>query len=721
MKNPRTATKTQTLIAALLATAATMPLHAEMHPRDRIYQENDLIRVRTPEVPEAFRNPPLPEPEENAYWERANHVIRHFEGQIGVNTTQEREKDTFPRTMFNYLLGSHDEVIQALQTPDRQGGTDHQWTLGIDYYWGFTLKGQMRKYFFFGPALSPDYRQRMFDGAKIWTADDPRPSFELVRSLSSQNPAVREYALKLLERFRETIATLPGDAIEGTVRDRYAEEDLGADPEKWTVWWRQYADQGWKVYEDLERLANPFPHPLHGVGSGPVGDRWDPAVRGTRADARNTDNLRAMRDIAVYLMAEETGNETVRSLYKNKIKNFVTALYRNHHGEWDSENYLHHTIAPYHNLYDFARDEVVVGLAKAALDYLYTSAALKYYRGEAVAPTKRTGGGLNNYIWLYFGDTPAPVSRPYYDLFHSVTSGYRPPLATLHIGQGRFPRPAEMINTKPTYSFWLPGQSEHPQTWETVFYGKSYYMGSAVSRSPQGDVRAFDIAMDRTDGGARLFQANSGRRINGLRQGDQIGQYRNALVWLRQDEQAEFVFSIPGEMNVETDAGLWFLEHDKTYMALQPLNLPVESIQPVREASNGTITLRIRQTGGTYAGFALLMGDAEAFDSFADFRRKILAGATFDLSGLDKGRIHLRALEDHTLTVHWQADDNRPRVERDGIHYDWDAHLDLFRPMDNNAPISATWEGGTLTLDTGESFFQQTVAPDGTVTFTNQR
>ena len=84
--------------------------------------------------------------------------------------------------------------------------------------------------------------------------------------------------------------------------------------EAWDWWWTQYSTQGWQVYEDIERLANPFPHPLHGVGSGPVGVGWDPAVRGTRADARNTDNLRAMRDIAVCLMAEETGNEPVKRL-----------------------------------------------------------------------------------------------------------------------------------------------------------------------------------------------------------------------------------------------------------------------------------------------------------------------------------------------------------------------------------------------------------------------
>ena len=55
----------------------------------------------------------------------------------------------------------------------------HRETDGIDYYACFTLKHQMRKYFYFGDLLEPAYRKQMFTGAKKWTAQDPmrRPHY----------------------------------------------------------------------------------------------------------------------------------------------------------------------------------------------------------------------------------------------------------------------------------------------------------------------------------------------------------------------------------------------------------------------------------------------------------------------------------------------------------------------------------------------------------------
>ncbi|MCC5789764.1 MAG: hypothetical protein JJT75_09015 [Opitutales bacterium] len=696
-------------------------LTATPPPSERYREVDGLIKIDPLPVPEQWQNPPLPEAEERAFWERANHVIQRYEGNINVRTEGEQEKESFPITMFNFFLGHEDRVMEQLQSRDRQADTDHAWTEGIDFYWGFTLKGQMRKYFYFGPALEPEYRQQMFDGAKIWTAENPRPSFELVHSLTSSDPMVREYALELLQKFRANIAELDSDAIEGSLEDQFAGEDLDEDPEKWYAWWIQYAVQGWQVYEDIERLANPYPHPLHGVGSGPVGARWDPSVRGMRTDARNTDNLRAMRDIAIYLMAEETENERVRRLYKDKIQRFVSNLYRYHHGEWDSENYLHHTIAPYHNLYDFAQDEDVVALAKAALDYLHASAAVKYYRGLAVAPTKRVGGGLDRYVWLAFGDTPEPKSRPYYDLVHPITSAYRPPMAVINIGKGQFDRPAEMINSKPNYSFWLPGGRDQPESWETVYYGRSHYLGSMVTTSAHWDARAFEIAMDRNNGGARSIRANSRSNINGIRRGDQIGQYRNILVWLRKDQNQEFHFQIPGETSAREENGIWFIEHDQTFLAIHPLNIRAEAFGRLNQSDSGQVEVKAPQTGGDFAGFALETGDREDFRNFSDFMEKILAADGLQEVDLETGEVTFQSLQGHTLGYRHHEENNLPIIYRDGERYDFLENKHVFRPMDDNAPLSLDWEGGTLTIEAGDARFEQTVHDDGTVTFSAEQ
>lgn len=84
-----------------------------------------------------------------------------------------------------------------------------------------------------------------------------------------------------------------------------------------------------------------------------------------------------MREVAIYLMAEETGNELTRKIFKERLritaKNFLTLG----NGEWDSPAYLAHTATAYVNLYDFAKDEEVRLLAKGILDFIMTSAAIK--------------------------------------------------------------------------------------------------------------------------------------------------------------------------------------------------------------------------------------------------------------------------------------------------------------------------------------------------------
>jgi len=46
-------------------------------------------------------------------------------------------------------------------------------TEGIDFYAGFTIKHQSRKYFHFGDLLAPEYRARMLRGEK--KLDERRP------------------------------------------------------------------------------------------------------------------------------------------------------------------------------------------------------------------------------------------------------------------------------------------------------------------------------------------------------------------------------------------------------------------------------------------------------------------------------------------------------------------------------------------------------------------
>jgi hypothetical protein len=232
---------------------------------------------------------------------RSQQAIRKFAGSNYGLTAFENEKRSYPRAMMDFLAGNREKAIAFLQSEDADADRNAH-TLGIDFYSGFTLKGQVRKYFYFGKYLDPNYRQRMKKAMAIWTEKDP-----LTRTFLS--------------------------------------------PRKF---WSASTDNC---------------------------DTW--------VDCRNTDNLKAIREVAVYLFAEETGNEETRKIYKELIRRNVRTLYQIGQGEWDSENYLGHAVTTYVNLYDFALDPEVKSLAKSALDWFFTEGALKYWRGGFGGPSKR--------------------------------------------------------------------------------------------------------------------------------------------------------------------------------------------------------------------------------------------------------------------------------------------------------------------------------------------
>ena len=69
-----------------------------------------------------------------------------------------------------HVLGGYEEVaLRMLQARAHQHAEWHRETAGIDYYACFTLKHQMRKYFYFGDLLAPEYKQQMHLCAKSWT------------------------------------------------------------------------------------------------------------------------------------------------------------------------------------------------------------------------------------------------------------------------------------------------------------------------------------------------------------------------------------------------------------------------------------------------------------------------------------------------------------------------------------------------------------------------
>ena len=177
-------------------------------------------------------------------------------------------------------------------------------------------------------------------------------------------------------------------------------------------------------------------------------------------DIRGTENLYLMRVTSVYLMAEETGNKATTALYKEHLLDYTKTLYRIGIGEWDSENYHGHSIAPLLNLHDFAKDPDVKLAAKACLDFYAAAGAVKYFRGGFNGPTKRDynhaqpfGGSAANALWVWFGEHPTGKTDDWEsDEIHMITSAYRPPLAVVNLARKKLTEPIEIFASKPEYS-----------------------------------------------------------------------------------------------------------------------------------------------------------------------------------------------------------------------------------------------------------------------------
>ncbi|MEM1367984.1 MAG: hypothetical protein AAGG02_08170 [Cyanobacteria bacterium P01_H01_bin.15] len=548
---------------------------------------------------------------EAAFQARAAQVLEYFANAESYgNTAGENEKRSYPYAMFDFFAGNRQRAIAFLSSEDAHA-KKHAHTEGIDFYFSFTLKGQMRKFFLLGDFLPEDYRQRFLEGGRLWTRQDP-----------------------------------------------------------------------------LE-----LPHPVYGFGNG-TSEEWSVKRRGRWVDGRNTDNLRAMREVAIYLMAEATGNEDTRLRYRDYLQQFVWRLYHIGMGEWESAIYHGHTFAAYLNLYDFAQDPEVKVIANSALDYLSMAAALKYHQDSWSGPTKRDtplsnrtfGASAARLFWLYFGDAPS-VPRPEKDSIHVITSTYRPPIEAVAIANGEFVGPVAQLNTKPTYETWKPGNQE-PIYWETMFYGQTFRMGSVVSASPAMDVTPFKLTAANAEGGADFFVVNprgyGGQFKQGKPRHQQVSQYENLLIWLEYlptDDARPLIWQLPQNAQIIEEGGYIFVEMSDTWLAIAPINLSnqqVVSFKPKLQTHYSTEQLFKFSSVQGLRGFALEVEEPGTYPNFAAFRAAVIEKSNMDLSAIATGKVNLRSSQNQTLAMQFNPQTDLPMVWQNGRQLDWSAHTDIF-------------------------------------------
>jgi hypothetical protein len=655
--------QTPSLFLAIAAVVASHVAAGDASPPAPHWHRNSdgTVRVQPVPAPAELRNP-WPDVWELEFQQRASRAIQAQAVPGGYGGTYfENEKRSYGRAMLSILGGHELPALKFLQAEDADAKSWNQSTLGIDLFPAFTLKMQVRKYFYFGPWLEAAYRARMKEAARLWTEQDP-----FMR-----------------------------------------------------------------------------PHPAY--RGKPTGEDWTPRGKNSWVDVRGTDNLKLMRDTSAYLFAEETGNESTRQIYKRRLVEFIGALYRVGNAEWDSENYLGHGIAPLLNLYDFAKDMEVRRLAKAGLDWLCCTAAVKYWRGNFCGPCRRDynhpwpfGGSAPMSLWMYFGDAPAPPTTWETDEIHHVTSSYRPPAAAVAVARRAFPLPVETRNCKPPWDAWKTAKTAAPAFRETLYMTRDFQIGSLTQGTCEPDVNGFKILVaDNEQGAAQIIAApcsdpkrlGSPQSEKGILAGPSaVGQHGNLVIYLTAEAPQPYLWIVPTNARIVHDDGLVIIHTEKCAVAIWPINatppefdleLTAQLTKKSADAKNSVLRSE-RAAPGVY-GFALEISeklDPTRFAALASERRP-------DIKRLKDGSAEMTGAEGRSLRVQWAADPLEIGIWRDGVRRDWAASEEnwafgAFGELDG-APLQQGWRGGTLRVRAGEHYFRASVHEDGRVEFSHRR
>lgn len=677
---PRPLAIVVTLLVALLVAIA--PLGAS-----ELVRVEDGHRYPIPHPADERYLNPWPAEEEARFMAKAAHLIPLMAASklAGGSTVNEREKELYPKAFFKLLNGQIDEGVAMLQQPQQYDPKEHHaYTDGFDFWYGFTLKGQMRKYFHFGHLLDPDYKQR-FEGAFAkWTATDPR---------ETPHPHYQKYNPKL---------------------------------------------QGWTP----ERFGN------------------------RQVDGRRTDNLYAMTTCATYLFAEAAGNEAVRQTSWERIRDYGVTMYMNGIGEWDSENYISHTMSAYICLYDFAEDPQVKLHAKGILDWISATMAVKYWRGGWAGAVKRDYGNImvmeGNALkcgHLYFDDLGLPCDGDRDDAHH-ITSSYRPPMAVVALARGEI-EPCELSISHPTYENWkaADGRSgrDAPEFIETFTIGHHYRIGT-LPFGNGGDVNGFKLISENDQRGVDYLvvghdiakELKSGKPVTRSKlvttdAGANVAHHGNLIIHLSAKADADYwVLCAPGSI-VEQRDGIQFLKHQRTWIALTPINLSWQGrhdqasavFAPAGDMLAGT------GTGAGPCGFAMEIGEPETHGDFETFVAAVVAksklegsDASWTYTGSQGHRVGLThsgggkpGLFVNRKDQPWVLESVRspdeifaryPQVTRDGEAVDWTQRFAQYTALQGPAPITLGFKQGELVVEAGGHRFTGTMAEDGSYSFSNE-
>ena len=138
------------------------------------------------------------------------------------------------------------------------------------------------------------------------------------------------------------------------------------------------------------------------------------------------------------------------------IRDYLQRLLRTGNGEYDSQIYYPHSIAPFLNLYDFSTDPEIKALGKFALDYYLVTYGIKVVHGAIAGGQKRgylpkaKAGEMETLLWAFFNHTSRDMSEATTTIQQATTS-YRPNQVISNILQQKVAKPYTARISRPFY------------------------------------------------------------------------------------------------------------------------------------------------------------------------------------------------------------------------------------------------------------------------------
>jgi hypothetical protein len=253
-------------------------------------------------------------------------------------------------------------------------------------------------------------------------------------------------------------------------------------------------------------------------------------------------------------------------------------------------------------------------------------------------------------------------------------------------------------------------------------------LGSLPTGSPAGiwDVNGLKMLVSNAARGADYFipaSGNSPTKITTSTNGkDIIGQFGPLLIHLNAAGNAPFYFFTPPDAKIEQKNGIWFLQFDKTWLALHPLNLNwmgenAAATVEVRKRAPGVTINSAQGTSNKFCGYILEAGEAPKFARYEQFRDAILQKAKVDVSQLNEGIVSYRGANAHTIKVQ-NIRGALPQIWRDGALHEWQNHLAPYQGAGGKSPVTQGWKSGAFRVEAGGKTFEAKLSPNGKYLFT---